>query len=64
MLEAEDQLLVQFDPLNRAAKGPLRKLCMSEAEIVEVCGSVGAKPNVFSNAVSMALCAADAGVEK
>ena len=32
-LEADDQLVVQFAPLNWAANGPLRKVCICEAEM-------------------------------
>ncbi len=62
VLEADDQLLVQLVPLNCAANGPLRKLCICEAVIVEA-----VTPSVVSvdeNAVSIAVLAADVVEEK
>ena len=64
VLEADDQLLVQFAPLNRLANVPLMKLCICEAEIVEALAEVGAKPNVVWNAASIALLAAEVVDEK
>ena len=64
MLDADDQSLVQLEPLNRLANVPLMKLCISEAEMVEALAEVGAKPNVLWNAASIALLAAEVVDEK
>ena len=67
VLDADDHKLDespdQFVPLNSVAKVPLRKVCISEAEIVEALAEGAAKPNVLWNAVSIALFAADVAEE-
>ena len=64
VLEADDQSLDHEEPWKRAAKGPLRKDCIAEPEILAASGLDEAKPKVVWNAWSIAALALEAGVEK
>jgi hypothetical protein len=61
-LDADDQFVVQFVPVNCAANGPSRKLCIAEGVIVEAWALAGSNPNVVLNAWSIASWALDGGV--
>ena len=63
VLDADDQSELQALPENSPANGPVRKLCMADAEMAVAAGSLGRTPKAAWNAWSTEVLAADVGVE-